>query len=126
MAEASGIVTKSLLAYFRLREAGYIFAGSFEVNSVIDTESFSEDISMSIYTFVLKNFEPADDKSFVHIEDAHALFISNHVYIHDTVFAKHFKRYCEEIFGVEPYRQRKPGAANATSCVRGLRFKDII
>lgn len=126
ISEASSIVTKSLQAYFRLRASGYIFAGDFEVNSVIDTESFSEDISMSVYTFVLRTFEPADDKSFVFTEDAHASFILNHVYIHDTVFAKHFKRYSEEIFGVKHDRQRKPGATNATSCVRGLRFKDVL
>lgn len=120
--EVDGIVTKAMLAYFRLVDNGYRFAGDFPVNEVV-SDSVSQDLDYHarLYEFVKRNFWKSTEGK-VFIEDAYAKFCEEVEGVHLSEFSSCFQQYANELFGAEKTRKRRPGSTNPISCLTGIDF----
>ena len=124
MTERDAIVTKAMGAYFRLVADNYNFAGNYLPNQVVMNDTVSEeDISISIFKFVHSYFEQ-DDNSVIFTSDAHDKYIEENRCVSLNEFSMYFAQYAEELFMAQKSRKRKDGAINATSSIRGIKWKE--
>lgn len=130
--ERDGIITKSMEAYFRLVQNGYMFAGDYAPNTAIEfNENYSNDITMNIYNFIISTFEK-DSEGCVFTDDAYELYVSKNPVISRNNFSENFKRICYENFDATDGRRYKKHvnekgenvkSKNALRCLLGMRFK---
>lgn len=123
--ERDGIVTAAITAYWQLKNRNYIFSGNYEPNVVVVHNPGTEiDNKTVIAKYLIDVFE-ADAESIVFIEDAYNEFSKINPKISMNVFSSYFKCLAYEIFGADEGRKRRCSAANAQSCVKGIKFKEI-
>lgn len=124
MAERDGIITKAINAYFRLVDNGYVFAGNYQPNKIIEyAESPDMDFRIKIFEFARNNFVN-NNAGIVFIEDAFNCFCNRYGGITVNEFSSNFQQYVSEIYGAKKSRKRRPGATNPISCITGISFKE--
>lgn len=124
IAEKDGIITKAINAYFRLIDNGYIFAGNYQPNEIVEYAEFPDmDFRMKIFEFARNNFVN-NNAGIVFIEDAFNCFYNRYGGITVNEFSSNFQQYVSEIYGAKKSRKRRPGATNPISCITGISFKE--
>lgn len=124
IAEKDGIITKAINAYFRLVDNGYIFAGNYQPNEIVEYAEFPDmDFRMKIFEFARNNFVN-NNAGIVFIEDAFNCFCNRYGGITVNEFSSNFQQYVSKIYGAKKSRKRRPGATNPTSCIIGISFKE--
>lgn len=125
--ERSGVVSKAINAYYRLKQCNYTFAGEYDLNSVYGiyhTNTTDTNITAMIYSYLVKIFKKADDNG-IYMTDVYNDFINTYeVSISLNAFSKCFTRYAEKEFGAAKQRKRKPGTENPVSYIFGISRKN--
>lgn len=121
--EKDGIVSKAIVAYFKLVDNGYIFTGNFQPNEVISNSTSNIiDCKIQIYEFV-KNRFVSNENGIVFIEDAFICFCQHFNGISKNEFSHYFQLFASKIFNAKQKRKRKSGIGNPISCLTGILFK---
>ena len=121
--EKSAVVTKAILAYFRLVDNNYIFAGDYQPNEIVDTDSIScLNYRYQILKFTKDHFV-SDKNGIVFIEDAYNLFCKLFNGISKNDFSHYFQESTLDFFDAKKDRKRKSSVGNPLSCMTGINFK---
>ncbi len=126
LSERSAIARKALAAYFELRKRHYRFTGNYQLNQAAVLYAGpcqADNVVSQIYKFAQQHFA-ADPTCVVFMDDAYSLYSSLYGSVHINAFSPAFSTAAETFFGATKGRRRKVHAANATSCLQGIRLME--
>lgn len=126
-AERDVVATLAIDAYYRLRKNHYIFAGDFPMNAIEplfnqQSAALLPDLMMA---FVKQYFEPAKN-GIVYVFDAYSLFQkTNHIPVSLPQFGNYFGNAASQLYNAVSSRGRRSKNANPTSCLLGIKKKEL-
>lgn len=124
--EKDGVVTKAMLAYFRLVDQHYRFAGNYQCNECISISNEPTlNYRMKIFEFAKFSFQK-DENGIIFTDDAHKAFCKKYGSVPFGDFSHHFQIITSDLFEAKKGRKRKPGETNPISCIKGISFNSTL